>query len=555
MVTLHGTPVVAGVVHAPVLLVRTDLDPEVVAAKRAEDRLDEEDGLAAYDAAVAAVAAGFERRAAASTAAAAEVLAASGALVRDAGLRMMVRKGLAAGDGLLPSLEAAVEHFASVFASMGGLMAERVTDLRDIGRRLTAHLVGLPEPGVPTPTEPSVLVADDLSPADSAGLDPAVVAALVMERGGTTSHTAIIARQLGLPCLVGTAGALDLPEGERVLVDAGAGTVERDVDPDEADRRVSADRVAREELEAWEGPAATADGRPVTLLANVGDPDSATTASRAPVDGVGLFRTELAFLASTEEPSVEEQADLYARVLAPFGDGRSVVTRTLDAGSDKPIAYATHEDEENPALGVRGFRISAEKPGLLERQLDALALAGERTGTTPRVMAPMVATAAEAAAFAERVRARGMSPGVMIEIPSAALLAHQLLEEVDFVSLGTNDLTQYTMAADRMASDLVHLTDPWQPAVLHLVAITAEAGRSAGKPVGVCGEAAADPLLACVLVGMGVTSLSMAAGSVRGVGAQLARVTMAQCEDAAEAAASARDPQAAREAARGVLVG
>jgi phosphoenolpyruvate-protein phosphotransferase (PTS system enzyme I) len=168
-------------------------------------------------------------------------------------------------------------------------------------------------------------------------------------------------------------------------------------------------------------------------------------------------------------------------------------------------------------------------------------------------MAPMVATVAEASDFADRVRARGLKPGVMVEIPSAALLAHRMLEVVDFLSIGTNDLTQYTMAADRMATDLAHLTDPWQPAVLQLVAITAEAGRRARKPVGVCGEAAADPLLACVLVGMGVTSLSMAAAAVRPVGARLAITSLDGCEEAAEAALSAADPLAGREAVRAIL--
>ena len=163
-------------------------------------------------------------------------------------------------------------------------------------------------------------------------------------------------------------------------------------------------------------------------------------------------------------------------------------------------------------------------------------------------MAPMVATVAEAADFGQQVRDRGLKAGVMVEVPSAALLAHRMLEVVDFLSIGTNDLTQYTMAADRMATDLAHLTDPWQPAVLQLIAITAEAGRNAGKPVGVCGEAAADPLLACVLVGMGITSLSMAAAATRPVGARLAIVTRQQCEDAAEAALAATDPAAGRAA-------
>ena len=267
----------------------------------------------------------------------------------------------------------------------------------------------------------------------------------------------------------------------------------------------------------------------------------------------GCSAPSCASSSSTEEPSVEEQAEIYAQVLGAFGGDQYVVVRTLDAGSDKPIAFATHEGEENPALGVRGLRLSFDNPGLLERQLDGIELAADQTGTETWVMAPMVATVAEATDFAAKVRARGLKPGVMVEIPSAALLAHRMLEVVDFLSIGTNDLTQYAMAADRMATDLAHLTDPWQPAVLHLIAITAEAGRQAGKPVGVCGEAAADPLLAIALIGMGITSLSMAAAAVRPVGAQLSRVTMQTCAEAAEAALAANDPMSGREAVRALL--
>jgi phosphoenolpyruvate-protein phosphotransferase (PTS system enzyme I) len=199
------------------------------------------------------------------------------------------------------------------------------------------------------------------------------------------------------------------------------------------------------------------------------------------------------------------------------------------------------------------LRLSFDNPDLLTRQLDGIAAAAQTTGTETWVMAPMVATVAEAADFASAVRDRGLKPGVMVEVPSAALLAHRMLEVVDFLSIGTNDLTQYTMAADRMATDLAHLTDAWQPAVLQLIAITAESGRQAGKPVGVCGEAAADPLLACVLVGMGITSLSMASAAIRPVGARLASVPMDACEEAAEAALGAHDPGSARDAVRRFL--
>ncbi|MGZ8743439.1 MAG: phosphoenolpyruvate--protein phosphotransferase [Nocardioides sp.] len=548
---LRGTPVVPGVAYGPVLVASAEIAPGAVAAF-AELELGNDDALARYDAAVQVVSGRLATRAGQASGSAAEVLTATAGLARDPGLRSAVA-GRLAGSTLLAALSDSVDQFAELFTQMGGLMAERVTDLRDLERRLTAELVGEPEPGVPTPDEPSVLVAEDLAPADTAGLDAALVLALVTERGGPTSHTAIIARQLGIPCVVAVPGALTLRAGTHVLVDGVSGQVEVDPDAGSARARVEESRARRALLESWEGPARTADGTHVKVLANVADEASAAQAAAGPVEGSGLFRTELCFLNRKDEPSVQEQAELYAGVLRSFGKDRTVVIRTLDAGSDKPIAFATHEGEENPALGVRGLRLSFGNPGLLERQLDAIARAAELSGTEPWVMAPMVATVDEARAFGEAVHDRGMKAGVMVEVPSAALMAHRLLDHVDFLSIGTNDLTQYTMAADRMASDLAHLTDPWQPAVLQLVAITAEAGRHAGKPVGVCGEAAADPLLATALVGMGVTSLSMAVAAVRAVGAQLAEVSMDVCEHAAEAALAASDAAAARDAVRALL--
>ncbi len=549
---LRGTPVVPGLVFAPAVVVTATISATAVAAFEQRGHTDPEEALAAYDDAVDAVVGGLLARAAAASGAAAEVLAATAALARDKGLRSAVRKQLAVGDPLLSGLHAAVEQFAGIFTQMGGLMAERGTDLRDIERRITARLVGVPEPGVPVPDRPSVLLAEDLAPVDTAGLDPATVVGLVTEKGGPTSHTAIIARQLGIPCVVGVAGLGAVPQGTPLLVDGASGEVVLSPRAEEAIRLVAEGRVAREALERWTGPCRTADGTRVKLLANVADGPSAEAAGAGPVEGVGLFRTELCFLGRLEEPSVEEQTEIYARVLAPFR-GRHVVVRTLDAGSDKPIAFATHDGEQNPALGVRGLRLSFDNPGLMERQLEAVARAAEQTGTETWVMAPMVATVAEAVSFAEKVRVHGLKAGVMVEIPSAALLARQMLEVVDFLSIGTNDLTQYTMAADRLASALAHLSDSWQPAVLQLIAITAEAGRQVGKPVGVCGEAAADPVLATALVGMGITSLSTALAAARPVGARLAALTMDVCEQAAAAALGAADPAVARAAVLAAL--
>jgi phosphotransferase system enzyme I (PtsI) len=446
----------------------------------------------------------------------------------------------------------AVEQFVDMFTQLGGVMAERVTDLRDIRDRVIAELLGLPEPGVPEPAVPSILCADDLAPADTAGLDPSRVLALATALGGPTSHTAIIARQLGIPCVVAVGGLDAVAAGTLVLVDGTRGSVTVSPDAAAATAAVNAARRDAAKVAQWSGPGATSDGRSVAILANVQDGAGARAARQTPAEGIGLFRTELCFLDRDTEPTVEEQADIYAEVLDAF-DGRRVVIRTLDAGSDKPLKFAGHPDEANPALGVRGIRIAEANPGLLDRQLDAIAKAGDRTGNAPWVMAPMIATAGEAERFAAQTRSRGLMPGVMIEVPAAALLADRILEHVDFLSIGTNDLAQYTMAADRMSADLVALTDPWQPAVLMLVAAAVRAGAAVDKPVGVCGEAAADPLLAGVLVGLGVTSLSSAAAAVQGVGAKLAEVTWHQCRDAADAVLATATAADARTAALEML--
>jgi phosphoenolpyruvate-protein phosphotransferase (PTS system enzyme I) len=371
--------------------------------------------------------------------------------------------------------------------------------------------------------------------------------------GGPTSHTAIIARQLGIPCVVAVDGLDAVPAGVVVMVDGTLGTVTVEPDPGAAAKAVEAAQHEADLAKEWTGPGATADGHVVAILANVQDGASAQSASSTPAEGVGLFRTELCFLNRDTEPTVDEQAQIYGDVFEAF-DGRKVVIRTLDAGSDKPLKFVGHPDEANPAMGVRGIRIADGNPGILTRQLEAIAAAAQRTGSKPWVMAPMIATPAEAEAFGAQTRSYGLTPGVMIEVPAAALLADRILEHVDFLSIGTNDLTQYTMAADRMSAELATLTDPWQPAVLLLVATAVKAGQAVDKPVGVCGEAAADPLLACVLVGLGVSSLSAAAAAVAGVGARLAQVTLAQCRAAAEAAlatASAADARAAAIAALG----
>ncbi len=428
-------------------------------------------------------------------------------------------------------------------AALGFADALHVLDVRD---RVVAALLGAEPPGVPELTRPSVLLARDLAPADTAGLDPAKVLALVTEEGGPTSHTAILARSLGIPAVVACRGVLATdPAG--LVVDGDTGVVETagaDVEVRAAETRAS---------QEWNGVGSTRDGHRVKVLANVGAAEDATAASAAGAEGVGLFRTEFCYLSATEEPDVAAQQAAYAAVLAPFS-GKPVVVRTLDAGADKPLGFLNQEPEPNPALGVRGLRVAMDRVDVLDRQLSAIAGAAEQTGAQVSVMAPMVATAEEAAWFVGRARTAGIErAGVMIEIPAAALTAHEIFAEVDFVSLGTNDLAQYVFAADRQVGAVAALNDPWQPALLRLVALVGEAAGAAGKPAGVCGEAAADPVLAAVLVGLGVSSLSMNTAALTGVGAKLASVTRDQCVQAAQAALAAADPAGARTAARAVL--
>jgi phosphotransferase system enzyme I (PtsI) len=542
---LHGIGVSGGTAVGPALLVGAP--PQVPPGEPAST--DPEADWSRIDAALQAVADGLEKRASAVGGAGADILNATALMARDPSLGKAIRSALAGGRGAAGAVQAAVDDIAAMFDSAGGYLAERVTDLRDVGSRVIARVLGQPEPGIPDAAEPSILVAYDLAPADTAGLSPATTLAIVTEAGGPTSHTAILAAQLGIPAVVHAAGALDVAAGTLLAVDGSSGTVTLDPNAGElaaAEQR----RIRRTELLAsGRGPGRTRDGHAVALLANIGTVGDARAAAACDVEGVGLFRTEFLFLDRDTAPSVDEQAATYAEVFAAFA-GRPVVVRTLDAGADKPMPFADLGREENPALGRRGLRLGRWRTELLDAQLAALAHAAQSAPCPVKVMAPMVATAAEASWFAERVRAHGLTTvGVMIEVPAAALRAGHLLTHVDFASIGTNDLTQYTMAADRLQGELAELLDPWQPAVLDLIATAAVAGRATGKPVGVCGEAAGDPLLALVLTGFGVTSLSMAPAKVPAVRYALGAHDLATCRAMADAARVGDDAPTARAAA------
>lgn len=472
-------------------------------------------------------------------------IAADPSLVEDAEQRVV-------NDRLVPerAVWEAAEAVAEQFEALGGYFAERTQDIADVRDRLVAHLTGRPAPGVPAHEEPFVLVAADLAPAIVATLDTARVLAIVTGTGGPTSHTAILARARGIPTVVAARGAEAVVHAEGlVLVDGSAGTVT--VDP--TDEQVRAARALGTQVRTFDGHGRTSDGHAVALLANVGDPSDAEPAAAAGAEGVGLFRTEFGFLGRTEAPTIEEQVTAYRRVLAAF-PGRKVVVRTLDAGADKPLPFLTDEPEVNPALGVRGLRTAVRHPEVLEDQLTAIARAAESEQADVWVMAPMVSTVDEAEQFVASCAKHGLDvAGVMIEVPSAALLSGPILAHAAFASIGTNDLTQYTMAADRLLGAVAELSDPWQPAVLHLVATACAGGAQQGRPVGVCGEAAASPALAAVLVGLGVSSLSMTPRALPDVAALLAATSLDECRRLAQLALSASTAADARAVVRAQL--
>jgi phosphotransferase system enzyme I (PtsI) len=520
---------------------------EPASGERLPEGVTAEEATAALKSAAKAVHDGLKARSETVSGDGKAVLEATALMATDTMLLKAAAKLIGRGTSSERAIWEAGASVAEMLHNLGGYMAERAADVLDVRSRIVAELRGVPAPGIPASATPFILVAEDLAPADTATLDPETILALVTAGGGPQSHTAIIARSLGLPAVVAATGVDQLPDGTEVYVDGAAGTIT--AEPDESQRAAAAAWSATASLlAAFDGTGTTADGHLVPLLANVGGAKDAAAAAALNAQGVGLFRTEFCFLERDTEPSVEEQAAAYKGVFDAF-PGKKVVLRTLDAGADKPLPFLTDATEPNPALGVRGYRTDFTTPGVLERQLQAVALAEKESEADVWVMAPMISTAEEAARFASLCAEAGVkTPGVMVEVPSAALTAEAILREVSFASLGTNDLTQYAMAADRQLGPLAALNTPWQPAVLRLVGLTVEGSAAEGhsKPVGVCGEAAADPALAVVLTGLGVSTLSMTARSLAAVATVLKTVTLSEAQELAKLALSASSATEAR---------
>lgn len=446
-------------------------------------------------------------------------------------------------------------------------LRERAADVEDVGQRVLRVLMDA-DRIAQTLEEPVVLIAAELAPSDVVELDVDRLLAICTAKGGATSHTAILSRALGIPALVGVGEALlDVPPGTELLVDGERGVVHVDPGPEARDNFLQRQRdweAAQEAAQALaHEPAVTQDGHRVEVVANIGSVEEARRALEYGAEGVGLLRTEFLYLNREEAPGEEEQYELY-HAIAEVMEERPLIIRTLDVGGDKPLPYVELPREENPFLGWRGIRLALGRPALFKTQLRAILRA--TPGHQVKIMFPMVATVEEvreARRLLDEARqeleaegqavAQDLEIGIMVEIPAAAVVADQLAKEVDFFSIGTNDLSQYTMAADRTNANVNHLSDALHPAVLRLIREVIQKAHRAGLWVGLCGELAGDPIAAPILLGLGLDEFSMAPPAIPAVKMRIGNLTLEQAQTMAEEALELRSPQEVREFVEGRL--
>lgn len=546
--TLAGIPASPGIAIGPAFLYRPEL-PEIV-TRKVEDGGAEwrrlEAAIAEADQEIAALHARAVRQVGPSEAAifeAHQLFLQDPDLLEAARTRIMDQQ-LNAEAAWQQAIEGVAEEYRALDDAY---MQARAADILDVGRRVLGQLVGVTEPALDL-DEPAILVAADLSPSDTAQLDPEKVIGLCTELGGATSHSAILARALGIPAVVGLDGALRrVAEAQVIALDGQTGRLWLDPDAEQL-AELEAQRAAwqkerRRNKEAAQQPAITQDGKGIEVAANIGGPHDAKIALEFGAEGVGLFRTEFLFMERAEPPSEEEQWTAY-RQAAEVMEQRPLIIRTLDVGGDKPIPYLDLDEEANPFLGQRGIRYCLEHPEMFKAQLRAILRAG--SGHNVKLMFPMIGSVAElraAKGLLEEARAElqteahafdaEMEIGIMIEVPAAVTMADQLAVEVDFFSIGTNDLTQYVMAADRGNARVAELVNALHPAVLRLMRQTVRAAREAGIWVGLCGELAGNVLATPVLMGLGLDELSMSAPNIPAVKATVREWTMERARQVA----------------------
>ncbi|OLL31762.1 phosphoenolpyruvate--protein phosphotransferase [Burkholderia sp. SRS-W-2-2016] len=465
----------------------------------------------------------------------AQILAAHLELLDDPDLNDIAIAHISAGKSAAFAWREAFQRHASTLEKLDNpLLRERAGDIRDVGRRVLALLAGATQASIDVPAE-SILIAEELSPSDTTSLDRSKVLGFCTTSGGATSHVAILARSLGIPAICGIdERALDLADGTPVVLDGSRGSLRRNPSADElakARERIERQAARREQEQLAAGKLAmTADGHRIEVVANIRNAQEARDAVAAGAEGVGLLRSEFLFDARDTAPTEDEQAAEYCAVAEALGRDRTLVVRTLDVGGDKPLSYLPLPKEDNPFLGLRGVRVSLARPDIFRTQLRAI-LRAAPLGKL-HVMFPMIAAIEEVLAARKILleeageRATEVKVGVMIEVPAAALIAEPLAREVDFFSIGTNDLTQYTLAMDRGHPQLAKQADALHPAVLRLIGMTVDGAHQHGKWVGICGGIASDAMAVPVLAGLGIDELSVSIPAVGSIKAQLARITM-----------------------------
>jgi phosphoenolpyruvate-protein phosphotransferase len=476
----------------------------------------------------------------------AAIFAAHQEVLDDPEMRDSVRSAILKGKSAAFAWQETINTEASQLAKMqNALLAARAADLRDIGQRVLQNLTGMGPRQIDAPAD-TILVAEELTPSDTANLDRSKVLGFCTTLGSATSHVAIIARSLDIPVVAGIdPRALDIPNGTPVILDGTRGALRLNPSVEEMTRMQGRQQTLatkkKADLENSAKPATTTDGHQVEVVANIGGLADAKSAVILGGEGVGLLRTEFLFLDRDTAPTEDEQAQVYSDIARALGPDRPLVIRTLDVGGDKPLPYLPIPKEDNPMLGERGVRVGLNRPEVLRIQLRAIL----RAASSGKLLAmfPMVATLTEwraaKAMLDEECAQLGAAPipvGIMVEIPAAAIMAEQFAREADFFSIGTNDLTQYTLAMDRGHAKLASQVDGLNPAVLQLIAHTVEGAQEHGRWVGVCGGIASDPQAVPILIGLGVNELSVSVPAVPAIKAQIRALSLADCQKLAQKA-------------------
>lgn len=492
------------------------------------------------------------------TAEEAEIFSAHLEILNDPELLEGVKKGIDQKQSALAAWQSLIQEQVKLLSGLADpLLAARAADVRDVGQQVATHLSSNGRQStVPLPERPYILVADDLTPSETIALDKNLVLGICTASGGPTAHAAILARALKLPAIVAVGEkVLALSNDTNVILNGATGALAINPSAEQLAEAKSAQKQQQDKQKADEARASetavTQDGHHVEVVANIGAPAEAAQAYEKGAEGVGLLRTEFLFLEKEQPPTEDEQFAIY-RQIAEAMHHQPVIIRTLDIGGDKPVPYINVGEEANPFLGERGIRLCLNQPELFKTQLRAIVRASDYGKLL--IMFPMISDVRELIEarrlVEEEVQAQGADPieiGIMVEVPSAALMVDQMAPHLDFVSIGTNDLTQYTLAVDRQHPSLAYLSDGLHPAVLRLIDLTVKAAHKAGKWVGVCGELAADPQAAPILVGLGVDELSVNMNAIASLKAQIRTLMLPEAIELAQRALACATAQAVRE--------